>query len=546
MSIWKIRRHSRLLPALLAVCLLTGCGAADRGGQSAAQSVSSVSSESGTLAQPEDFLPQNLAYGERPPASDLEDAKGNAVSLTDAYSGVPVWIVFFASWCPDCDGQLDSASRMQRIADEEGARLVFIDRLSPDRESVNAAEKKLDEKGVTWSPSPSKESGKADLLIDRNETLYRRWGIKEIPTSVFLDRNGRVTAMKNKTMTAGECEGFVEKGLKGGAFLVNTFLRARLMTESDGETAVRTGTARTSDTPSGADVLSESQGLRMQYDVMAGDLDDFDRIWAFVKDRMLVSGLPAWYVTESGKPAEADAFLDDIRIWDALDQAGSDYQKDADALFEAIAEGCLTDNGAVSFVSLGKGKKLSRAKRSDSISLCYLDLSVLGRMAEQDNRFRKAYREAEKVLEGGYLGDSFPLYASSYSYADHAYSDSELNTAEALCTFLNLARAGRLPDASLAWLKKNTAAGTLYARYTTDGTAVSGYTYFATSVYGLAALIAEEAGDSELREQAVRKMERYQRLDAEDDWFGGFCAEGVDTSAFDQLIPLLVYEEGNF
>ena len=72
MSIWKIRRHSRLLPALLAVCLLTGCGAADRGGQSAAQSVSSVSSESGTLAQPEDFLPQNLAYGERPPASDLE------------------------------------------------------------------------------------------------------------------------------------------------------------------------------------------------------------------------------------------------------------------------------------------------------------------------------------------------------------------------------------------------------------------------------------------------------------------------------------------
>ena len=187
MSIWKIRRPFRLLPALLAVCLLAGCGMADRRGQSAAQSVSSVSSESGTLAQPEDFLPQNLAYGERPPASDLEDAKGNAVSLTDAYSGVPVWIVFFASWCPDCDGQLDSASRMQRIADEEGARLVFIDRLSPDRESVNAAEKKLDEKGVTWSPSPSKESGKADLLIDRNETLYRRWGIKEIPTSVFLD-----------------------------------------------------------------------------------------------------------------------------------------------------------------------------------------------------------------------------------------------------------------------------------------------------------------------------------------------------------------------
>ena len=176
MSIWKIRRPFRLLPALLAVCLLAGCGMADRGGQSAAQSVSSASSESGTLAQPEDFLPQNLAYGERPPASDLEDAKGNAVSLTDAYSGVPVWIVFFASWCPDCDGQLDSASRMQRIADEEGARLVFIDRLSPDRESVNAAEKKLDEKGVTWSPSPSKEAGKAWSLP------RSRSGMKTAPT----------------------------------------------------------------------------------------------------------------------------------------------------------------------------------------------------------------------------------------------------------------------------------------------------------------------------------------------------------------------------
>ncbi|MGN1023704.1 MAG: redoxin domain-containing protein, partial [Lachnospiraceae bacterium] len=429
----------RTLAGVLAVCTLAGCAAANQAEQAGdSASAATASSENDTLAQPEDFLPQNLVTGERPPLVDLEDAAGNTISLADQYSGQPVWLVFFASWCPDCDEQLDSAAQMQQIADAAGVRLVFIDRLNPEKESVDAAEEKLSQKGVTWTSLPSGETGTADLLIDRSEALYKAWGIQEIPTSVFLDENGLVTAMKNNTMTAGECEGFVKKGLEGGTALVNTFLRARLLAESDGETAVRTGTEDTSDTPSGSDILSESQGLLMQYEVMSGDLETFDSVWSFVKNRMLVNGLPAWYVTADGEPADADAFLDDIRIWDALDQAGEDYQEDADALLESFAEGCLSDDGAVSYVSLSRKKSLSKAKRADSISLCYLDLTILEKLAKKDDRFQEAYQKAEEVLEGGYLGDTFPLYASVYHYSDESYGDEDLNTSEALYTLWNL------------------------------------------------------------------------------------------------------------
>lgn len=535
------------MPLLLAAVIAAGCrspvdvGESGQGEQGDSTVTASVSAQSTGLAQPEDLLPQNLYTGEKPPTTDLEDTEGNPVSLDELYQGQPVWLLFFASWCPDCDSQLDHAKKMQEIANENGVRLVYVDRLNPEKESVDAAEQKLTEKGAAWSASPMEETGKADLLIDPEERLYKAWGIQEIPTSVFLNADGLVTAMKNKEMTEGECEGFLEKGLRGADVLTKAFVQKALTTTTSDEvkTGIRTGTSDSRDVPSGSDVLSESQGLMMTYDVMTGDMDDFAKVWTFTKEQMMEDGLPAWYVTKDGERADTNSFLDDIRIWNALHMAGQDYREDADALLSAIEEKCLTQNGPVNYV---KPKHLlSGAEQADEISLCYLDLSIMQEMAKEDSRFQNACQSAEKILDGGYLGDDFPLYAASYSYKDKAYSKDDLNTAEALYTLWNLAKAGKLPDAALVWLRKNVKAGTLYARYTVSGQPADGYTWFSTAVYGLAALIGEEAGDKDLEEQAVRKMERYLILDADDEQYGAFCAEGSDASAFDQLIPMIVY-----
>ena len=88
-------------------------------------------------------------------------------------------------------------------------------------------------------------------------------------------------------------------------------------------------------------------------------------------------------------------------------------------------------------------------------------------------------------------------------------------------------------------MKSRIETGDLAARYHVDGTAVKGFEYHSTAVWGLAALIAREEGDESAFELALRRMDRLLILDASDALFGAYAQKGAAAHAFDQLIPLL-------
>ena len=140
---------------------------------------------------------------------------------------------------------------------------------------------------------------------------------------------------------------------------------------------------------------------------------------------------------------------------------------------------------------------------------------------------------------GGRISDDFPFYYASYDYAANSYSRADLNTAEALYALWNLSRAKELPGDAWAYLKSRIETGSLAARYHIDGTAVKGFEYHSTAVWGLAALIAREEGDENAFELALRRMDRLLVLDAGDALFGAYAQKGAAVYAFDQLIPLL-------
>ncbi len=73
-----------------------------------------------------------------------------------------------------------------------------------------------------------------------------------------------------------------------------------------------------------------------------------------------------------------------------------------------------------------------------------------------------------------------------------------------------------------------------------DGTAVKGFEYHSTAVWGLAALIAREMGDEAAFETALRRMDRMYVLDTRSIRCGAYAQKGAAIHAFDQLIPLLV------
>lgn len=479
------------------------------------------------LAAPEDWLPQKLAIASPPPEAVLTDEYGVSVPLRDwiAREDSGVWLVFWASWCPDCSRQFEVIREMEALAGAYGARLLLVDRLNREKESVEAARKKIAEYSVT-----------APVLYDPDETVYSAWGMREIPSSVVLDKNGVVRAYANGALTAGQCEGLLDRAFRGRDRAGLSFILGSL---SNGRGGIYTSTASEGDSPTGTDVLSESQGLMLWYALIREDQPLFDETLAYTQSEMLKDGLAVWYAGEE-KAGAVNASLDDLRILQALRGAaekwgGEDYAALAEEMEQALLARCVNAQGG-----LTDWAQLDGGGQARTISLCYLDLACLRTLAQEDPGFAPVLENAESVLAGGRISDAFPLYYAGYDYDDAAYSEDDLNTAEALYTLWNLSRAGALPEDAWAWLRERIETGTIAARYHTDGTAVKGFAYHSTAVWGLAALIARETGDETAFEKALRRMDRMYVLDARDGRFGAYAQKGAAAHAFDQLIPLLV------
>ncbi len=479
------------------------------------------------LAMPEDKLPTYLYLGEPAPMAAFQTALGASVSLSDLVSSHSVtWLVFWASWCPDCDEQFAIISEMESLAEAHGVNLMLVDRLDTARESVQAAEAKLRDLGV-----------RVQCVFDPEAACYAAWGLHEIPSAVVLDAQGVVREYRSGIMTRGECQGMLERATTGRSAPVLAYLDAHL---SNGQGGVFASSNKSASSPAGNDVLSESQGLMMAYALERNDPDRFRSAWAYARDNLRASnGLFAWYAGEKDT-AGVNALLDDLRRWRALDGAAArwgdgEYAAEADELLRAILDtSCNGENGLVDFVDLNTGA------RADTISLCYLDLETLAAMTEKESGFAPVLARAEELLKNGRISEAFPLYYAKYDYRSGTYGLEDLNTAEALYTLLHLARAGKLDQNAFSWLRDRIKDGTLAARYHVDGTVVPGYEYHSTAVYGLAARVALEAGDGPLFELAVRRMERKYTLDAEAQLYGAYSQKGATVYAFDQLIPLLV------
>lgn len=484
-----------------------------------------VPEENDTLAQPEDRYPKYLTLGATPPVLSFEDADGRETSL-EAYRGRTLIVTFWGSWCGYCKDQLSLWQGFQEVLSGR-AEYLLIDKLDPEKETVEQAQEYLKEAQI---PFPT--------WFDRELKAYQGWGLSIIPTTVALNPEGQVIYCKaGEISSKGEFQAVVDYAVDGGDSASLHFLLESMTGPNGG--VFTNYLEKAGEAPVGHDVLSESQGLLLEYAVLVQDKSLFDSAYQFISQNMMQDGLVSWYVTGEGVQAGSNALLDDLRIYGALesaDQLWGGYGEDAAKLRDAIYSGNTRDGKLVGFYDFQTNQK------AGSVPLNYLDPKTLQEMAEKDARFEEVYQNALSVLQGGYLGDQFPLYSASYDYGEEAYSQDSLNTAEALYTLYHLARAGLLPEQSLNWLREKLDSGGLSARYSVSGETVSGFDYHSTAVYALAGLIALEEGDNGLLTKAVSYMERYRVNDAENKFNGAFGdGETGDFPSFDQLMPLLLY-----
>lgn len=112
----------------------------------------------------------------------LRDQNGQTVNLAD-YRGKPVYIKFWATWCPLCLAGLEDFAEIAEQYDQSGD-LQILSVVAPGIGSEMGEQDFID-----WANS---QKLTFPILMDNGGVVNKQFGIKAYPTSVFLDEKGNV------------------------------------------------------------------------------------------------------------------------------------------------------------------------------------------------------------------------------------------------------------------------------------------------------------------------------------------------------------------
>lgn len=136
------------------------------------------------------------AGGGQASAVELADVREGApaVSLA-ALGGKPVVMNFFAAWCAPCVKELPA---FQAVAEETRGEVVFVGINHQD--SRRAAQELLDQTGVTFPAA-----------YDPEGNVARAYGLRGMPTTVFISVGGRILERRSGEMSGAELRQAIDR-----------------------------------------------------------------------------------------------------------------------------------------------------------------------------------------------------------------------------------------------------------------------------------------------------------------------------------------------
>jgi peroxiredoxin len=129
-----------------------------------------------------------LKVSEPAPDFTLQDLSGQTVKLS-SFRGRAVYIDFWATWCGPCKAALPG---LQELTDEfknQGLEIVTIDQ----GEGLDQVRSFIERKKYSFQ-----------VLLDPDSAVGNIYGVRALPTSVFIDRNGIVQSISVGNMSTAD------------------------------------------------------------------------------------------------------------------------------------------------------------------------------------------------------------------------------------------------------------------------------------------------------------------------------------------------------
>jgi thiol-disulfide isomerase/thioredoxin len=127
--------------------------------------------------------------GKIAPGFTLTDLNGNKVSLS-SYKGRPVVVDFWATWCGPCRVEIPWFEQLRDQYASQGLEIIGV---SADQLDKDDAAKLFTEKRDI-SDFAAKMRMNYPVLIDAESIENSYGGLDDLPTTFFIDKNGKIVA----------------------------------------------------------------------------------------------------------------------------------------------------------------------------------------------------------------------------------------------------------------------------------------------------------------------------------------------------------------
>lgn len=144
------------------------------------------------------------------PAFALDDLSGEKVSLA-SYRGKAVMINFWATWCGPCQVETPWLVELRNKYAAQGFEILGVDTEGDDLEASDKAGWAKNEAAVNKFVSEMKVP--YPMLLDGDSISRDYGGLDDLPTSYFVDRDGKVVAAQVGLTSESDIEAKIQKAL---------------------------------------------------------------------------------------------------------------------------------------------------------------------------------------------------------------------------------------------------------------------------------------------------------------------------------------------